>query len=357
MSSPKYILAIETSCDETASAVVTDGGSVLSNVVASQVADHAVFGGVVPEIASRRHIELIVPVVDEALKQAEVPLKDLDCIAVTQGPGLIGALLVGISYAKALAYGLNIPICGINHLEGHLCAAKIGAKLTYPHMGMVVSGGHTSLYNVQSETDITQIGQTIDDAAGEAFDKVAKLLNLGYPGGVIIEKMAKGVDHSSIDLPRPMINDNSYDFSFSGLKTAVLNVVIKSEIFEGLDLRFSGLPEQKKPRPGKEHLISVIAAAFQSAVVDVLVTKTIRAAKDHGMSLVVVSGGVASNTALRETLKLKTAEEGMGLVIPERKFCTDNAVMIGIAGIRHFKDKRFGGLDMNAVSRWSSITG
>jgi N6-L-threonylcarbamoyladenine synthase len=352
-----YILAIETSCDETAAAVVTGEGKVLSDVVASQVADHAVFGGVVPEIASRRHIELIVPVVDEAMKLSGITLKALGGVAVTQGPGLIGALLVGISYGKALAYGLGIPLCGINHLEGHLCAAKIGHVLTYPHMGMVVSGGHTSLYNVQSETNITQIGQTIDDAAGEAFDKVAKLLNLGYPGGVIIEKIAKGVDHSGIDLPRPMMNDNSYDFSFSGLKTAVLNLVIKSEIFDGLDLRFSGLPEPKKPRPGKERLIPVIAAAFQAAVVDVLVSKTIKAAKDHGMKLIVVSGGVASNTALREALQQETAEEGIHLVIPERKYCTDNAVMIGIASLRHFRDGHYAPLDMNAVSRRSSIAG
>ncbi|HVN71017.1 MAG TPA: tRNA (adenosine(37)-N6)-threonylcarbamoyltransferase complex transferase subunit TsaD [Desulfomonilia bacterium] len=357
MSVPRYILAIETSCDETAASIVTGSGEVLSNVVASQVEDHAAFGGVVPEIASRRHIELIVPVVDEALRQSGITMEGLGGIAVTQGPGLIGALLVGISYGKALAYGLSIPLCGINHLEGHLCAARIGNELTYPHMGMVVSGGHTSLYNVQSESDITQIGQTIDDAAGEAFDKVAKLLNLGYPGGVIIEKIAKGVDHSSIDLPRPMMNDTGYDFSFSGLKTAVLHLVIRSEIFDRLDLRFSGLPEQKKPREGKEHLVAEIAAAFQAAVVDVLVTKTIRAAKDHGMDLIVVSGGVASNTALREALKQKAEEEGMRLVIPERKYCTDNAVMIGIASLRHFKDGRYAGLDMNAISRWSSITG
>jgi len=357
MKTTECLLAIETSCDETAAAVVTLEGKVLSNVVASQVPDHAMFGGVVPEIASRRHIELINPVVNESLKEAGISLKDLSCIAVTQGPGLIGALLVGISYAKALAYGLGLPLCGINHLEGHLCAAKIGAELTYPHMGMVVSGGHTSLYDVQSETVITQIGQTIDDAAGEAFDKVAKLLNLGYPGGVVIEKISRGVDHSFIELPRPLMNDNSYDFSFSGLKTAVLNVVIKSGIFEGLDLRFSGLPESKKPRPGKEHLIPAISGAFQAAVVDVLATKTIRAAKDFGMGLIVVSGGVASNTALREALKDRTEKEGIRLVIPERKYCTDNAAMIGMAGIRHFRDSHFAGLDMNAVSRWSSITG
>jgi N6-L-threonylcarbamoyladenine synthase len=357
MKTPAYLLAIETSCDETAAAVVTTEGEVLSDVVASQVEDHAVFGGVVPEIASRRHIELIEPIVDEALHQAGTSLSDIGGIAVTQGPGLIGALLVGISYAKALAYGLSIPICGINHLEGHLCAARIGAELTYPHLGMVVSGGHTSLYHVRSESRINQIGQTIDDAAGEAFDKVAKLLNLGYPGGVIIEKISTGVDHRTISLPRPLMNDGTYDFSFSGLKTAVLNLVIKSDIFEGLDLRFSGLPEAKKIKPGKEHLIPEISAAFQAAVVDVLVTKTIRAAKDMGMDLIVVSGGVASNTALRETMKERTCQEGISLVIPERKYCTDNAAMIGIAGIRHFRDNHFAGLDMNAVSRWSSITG
>jgi N6-L-threonylcarbamoyladenine synthase len=357
MNDARYILAIETSCDETAASVVTDGGEVLSNVVASQVADHAVFGGVVPEIASRRHIELIVPVVDEAVRLSGVRLGDLSAIAVTQGPGLIGALLVGISYAKALAYGLGIPLCGINHLEGHLAAARIGSELIYPHLGMVVSGGHTSLYNVQSETDITEIGRTIDDAAGEAFDKVAKLLNLGYPGGVIIEKISKGVDHASIDLPRPLMNDPSYDFSFSGLKTAVLNLVIRSEIFDELDLRFSGLPAPKRPKPGKEHLIPAVAAAFQAAVVDVLVGKTLRAARDHGMDLVVVSGGVASNTALRESLKERTEQEGIRLVIPERKYCTDNAAMIGIAALRHVRDARFADLHMNAVSRWSSITG
>ncbi len=357
MSIPAHILAIETSCDETAAAVVTGNADVLSNVVASQVKDHAAFGGVVPEIASRRHIELIVPVVSEALHQAGISLKDLGGVAVTQGPGLIGALLVGISYAKALAYGLRIPVCGINHLEGHLAAARIDAALSYPHMGMVVSGGHTSLYEVRGETAITQIGQTIDDAAGEAFDKVAKLLNLGYPGGVIIEKISRGVDHSAMDLPRPMMNDDSFDFSFSGLKTAVLNLVQRSGIFEGLGLKFAGLPEAKRPRPGREHLVPVIAAAFQAAVVEVLVTKAVRAVKEYGMDLLVVSGGVASNTALREALKEKTAEEHIRLVIPDRKYCTDNAAMVGIASISHFRDGHFATLDMNAVSRWSSITG
>ncbi|HOS98435.1 MAG TPA: tRNA (adenosine(37)-N6)-threonylcarbamoyltransferase complex transferase subunit TsaD [Deltaproteobacteria bacterium] len=357
MTIPALILAIETSCDETAASVVSAAGEVLSNVVASQVKDHAAFGGVVPEIASRRHIELIRPVVNKAVKDAGIALKDVGGIAVTQGPGLIGALLVGISYAKSLAWGLGIPLCGINHLEGHLGAARIGEKLTYPHMGMVVSGGHTSLYLARSETDIAQIGQTIDDAAGEAFDKVAKLLNLGYPGGVIIERIAKGVDSSGMDLPRPMMNDDTYDFSFSGLKTAVLNLVIRSEIFDSLDLRFSGLPEQKKPRPGKEHLVAKIAAAFQAAVVEVLVAKALKAVHDHGLDLLVVSGGVASNTALRDALGERCSQEGIRLVIPERKYCTDNAAMIGMASLRHFRDGQYASLDMNAVSRWSSLTG
>jgi N6-L-threonylcarbamoyladenine synthase len=351
------ILAIETSCDETASAVVTDRGEILSNVVASQVADHAIFGGVVPEIASRRHIELIRGVVSEAVHQASLTGKDIGGIAVTQGPGLIGALLVGISLAKALAYGLNIPVCGINHLDGHLSAAQINGKLPYPHIGMVVSGGHTSLYRVDSEWEISEIGRTIDDAAGEAFDKVAKLLYLGYPGGVVIEKISRGVDHGGVDLPRPLMNDGSYDFSFSGLKTAVLNLVIRSEIFPELDLKFSGLPEAKKPRPGKEHLIPLIASAFQAAVVDVLVTKAIKAVKDFHMDLLVLSGGVASNTALRETLQEKAGRQGIRVVIPDRKYCTDNAAMIGIAGIKHFRERRYASLDMNAVSRWSSIVG
>ncbi len=350
------ILAIETSCDETAAAVTTDEGNILSDVVASQIADHAAFGGVVPEIASRRHIELIDPVVTQAMNEAGLAYEDLGGIAVTQGPGLVGALLVGISFAKALAYGLNLPLCGINHLEGHLSAAKINHEVTYPHVGMVVSGGHTSLYLIHSPSQMTQIGQTLDDAAGEAFDKVAKLLGLGYPGGVIIEKISREIDHHEIDLPRPMINDEGYDFSFSGLKTAVLNRVIRQEIFPEIDLRFSGLPDGKKPVPGKEGLVSTIAAAFQEAVVDVLVTKAIKAVKDHGMNLLVISGGVASNTALRTRLQSTADEEGIDLIIPERKYCTDNAAMIAIASIRYFKEGLYADLDMNARSRWPSIT-
>ncbi|HDP25933.1 MAG TPA: tRNA (adenosine(37)-N6)-threonylcarbamoyltransferase complex transferase subunit TsaD [Deltaproteobacteria bacterium] len=350
-----YILAIETSCDETAAAVVTDTAEVLSNVVASQIADHAAFGGVVPEIASRRHVELIGPVVSEALKQAGIDRRDLGGVAVTQGPGLVGALLVGISFAKALGYALNIPICGINHLEGHLCAASIDGTVRYPHIGLVVSGGHTSLYRIDAPDAVAQIGHTLDDAAGEAFDKVAKLLYLGYPGGVIIDRISQGIACDEIDLPRPKIHDNSYDFSFSGLKTAVLNLVIRSEIFPEMNLRFSGLPQHKEPVPGKEYLVQKIAAAFQAAVTDVLVVKAIKAVKDCAMDLLVVSGGVASNSSLRHALRERCAGEGIELVIPHRKYCTDNAAMIGIASIRHFREGTRASLDMNAVSRWSSL--
>ncbi|HEY9160901.1 MAG TPA: tRNA (adenosine(37)-N6)-threonylcarbamoyltransferase complex transferase subunit TsaD [Desulfomonilia bacterium] len=349
------ILAIETSCDETAAAVVTDGGKILSSVVASQIKDHAAFGGVVPEIAARRHVELISPVVETAIKESGITLKDLGGIAVTRGPGLVGALLVGISYAKALAYGLDIPVAGVNHLDGHLAAVRIDSELTYPHMGMVVSGGHTSIYKVDEPEKITLIGQTMDDAAGEAFDKVAKLLNLGYPGGVVIEKIASGVTDHGLELPRPMLREPGYDFSFSGLKTAVLNLVVNMEIFPGMDLSFSGLPSKKIPAPGKEDMVPKIAAAFQEAAVDVLVSRLMKAALDHRMNLVVISGGVACNTSLRNELKKRTEAAGIRLVLPEKKYCTDNAAMIGIASIKMFEKSELGGLDMNAVSRWNEL--
>lgn len=347
------ILAIETSCDETAAAVLDDTGAILSNVVASQIKDHAAFGGVVPEIASRRHTELIEPVVKEALHDAGITVSDLEAVAVTQGPGLVGALLVGVSFAKALAYGLNIPLVGVNHLEGHLAAAMIGNEVTYPHIGMVVSGGHTSLYRISSPSSVEQIGQTLDDAAGEAYDKVAKLLFLGYPGGVVIEKLSRGVDASEIDFPRPLMNDGTYDFSFSGLKTAVLNRVIREGIFADMQMGFSGMPKEKKPLPGKEGLVPKIAASFQAAVVDVLVAKAFRAAADSGMDLLVVTGGVASNGYLREKLAEKSLATGIRLVIPERKYCTDNAAMIGRASLRYIKEGRFAPLNLNAVSRWT----
>lgn len=349
------ILAIESSCDETAAAVVSGSGEILSSAVATQIDAHAAFGGVVPEIASRCHVELVEPVVNQAVREAGLSLADLDGIAVTQGPGLIGALLVGIAYAKSLAYALNVPLVGVNHLEGHMAAARIEHQVNYPHLGMVVSGGHTSIYRCDSPAKMVQIGQTLDDAAGEAFDKVAKLLNLGYPGGVVIDKLAQGVDHSSIKLPRPLINDGTYNFSFSGLKTAVLNVVIENEIFPELELRFAGIPVAKHVNPGKEELIAKIAAAFQAAAVDVIATKLLKACEDLGFKQIVVAGGVACNSQLRAELKKRCALKGIEVLIPHPRYCTDNAAMIGVASLRHFEAGNYAPLSTNAVSRWADL--
>lgn len=348
-----YLLAIESSCDETAAAVVTTEGRLCSNVVASQIEDHAVFGGVVPEIASRCHVQLVQPVVEQALSEAGITTADLGYVAVTRGPGLVGALLVGISFAKSLAYGLGIPLIGVNHLEGHLSAVQLEHEVRYPHIGMVVSGGHTSIYRVTAPGEISEIGRTLDDAAGEAFDKVAKLLDLSYPGGVIIDKISRGVDHADISLPRPMIGDDTYDFSFSGLKTAVLTHVVDEKLFVEEDLRFSGLPGQKTVVPGKEDRIPKIAAAFQAAVVDVITAKLMKAVRDFAMEDLVISGGVACNTALRASLKKACAEAGVRLLLPSPGYCTDNAAMIAMAALRHVHDGDFAGLDLNATSRMS----
>jgi len=346
-----YILAIETSCDETAAAVVDEEREVLSNVVVSQITDHAPFGGVVPEIASRRHVELINITVKQALEEARVSLNDLAGVAVTQGPGLMGALLVGISFAKGLAYGLDIPIVGVNHLEGHLAAAWIEHEPRYPHIGLVVSGGHTSVYRIDKSGSIIQLGYTLDDAAGEAFDKVAKLLGLGYPGGIAIERISHGVDASGIKLPRPMISDGTYNFSFSGLKTAVLSLVMRLEIFPEKDLRFSGMPRNMQPIKGREKYIPLIASAFQEAVVDVIEAKAIKALEDYGMGLLVVTGGVASNIRLRERLSEAMSRLGIDLIIPDKKLCTDNAAMIGVAGIKYLMEGKRSGFDIDAFSR------
>ncbi len=351
----KKYLAIETSCDETAAAVITSDGELLASSVATQIEDHAAYGGVVPEIASRRHVELVEPVVNQALERAGLEPGDLAGVAVTQGPGLVGALLVGISYAKSLAYGLDIPLVGVNHLEGHLAAVRIENEVSFPHIGMVVSGGHSSTYRVESLDSMVQIGQTIDDAAGEAFDKVAKLLDLGYPGGVIIDKISQGVEFSEIVLPRPLLNDGSYNYSFSGLKTAVLNHVINLGIFSDMDLRFSGIPKPKTPVPGKEHYIPMIAAAFQNAAVDVIATKLLKAVKDNRMDTLLISGGVACNSALRARLSDDCGRSGINLLMPSPKFCTDNAAMIAMASLRYFNEERYSGHDMNAVSRWSNL--
>lgn len=326
------VLGIESSCDETAAAVVADG-KMLSNVVASQIKDHSKYGGVVPEIASRKHIEAIYTVLGEALDNAHVTLSEIEGIAVTRGPGLIGSLLIGLSAAKAIAYARNIPFVGVNHLEGHIAASFLAEKAPdFPFVALVVSGGHTNVYTVKNYHDFILLGQTRDDAAGEAFDKAAKLLNLGYPGGVVIDKMARLGNPQAVAFPRAM--KDSPDFSFSGLKTSLLTMLKK----RGCDFEKSQLPD--------------VVASYQEAIVDVLVEKTIKAAKDNGIDRVVVCGGVAANGRLREKFAVAAAAGKMELFIPPILLCTDNAAMIAAIGEIMLKNGHADSLDLNAVSRW-----
>jgi N6-L-threonylcarbamoyladenine synthase len=304
------ILGIDTSCDDTSIAVVADGTTILSNVVASQVDVHHRFGGVVPELACRKHIEAIGPVYQAALAEAGLTLADLDAIAVTRGPGLIGALLVGLSFAKSLAYATGIPLIPVNHLEGHICSAFLETPdLACPFVCLVVSGGHTDLYNCEAPTAYRLLGQTRDDAAGEAFDKVSKLLGLGYPGGPVIDRLAPAGDPQAIRFPRAYLERDSLDFSFSGIKTAVLHYVRKHA------------PKQ----------LADVAASFQQAVVDVLVDKTLAAARQCAAQRVVVTGGVAANSQLRREMHAACAEAGLQLVMPHPRLCTDNGAMIAAA--------------------------
>lgn len=326
------VLGIESSCDETAAAVIKDG-KICSNIIASQIAVHSPYGGVVPEIASRKHIEAIHPVIMQALKEADVTIKDIEGIAVTCGPGLIGSLLIGLSTAKALACALNIPFVGVNHLEGHIAAALLAEKVPdIPFIALVVSGGHTSIYLARSYHDFQVLGQTRDDAAGEAFDKAAKLLNLGYPGGVVIDKIAKGGNPRAVHFPRAM--KNSMDFSFSGLKTSLLMMIKK----RGHDFTAEDLSD--------------IAASYQEAIVDVVVEKTIKAAEDHSINRIVVCGGVAANSRLREKFTLEASKRNIGLFIPPVILCTDNAAMIAVIGEMMLKNGRRDSMNLNAVSRW-----
>ncbi|TLM80250.1 MAG: tRNA (adenosine(37)-N6)-threonylcarbamoyltransferase complex transferase subunit TsaD, partial [Actinobacteria bacterium] len=308
------ILAIETSCDETAAAVLRGGRHVLSSVVASQVDFHSRFGGVVPEIASRKHTEAIVGVVDEALERAGVGLGDLTAIAVTHGPGLIGALVVGLAYAKGLALATGLPLVGVNHLEGHIFANVLADPTVAPPLvALLVSGGHTSLVHVPEWGVYRTLGSTLDDAAGEAFDKVAKVLGLGYPGGPVISRLAAEGDPTAIRFPRAMIDSGDYDFSLSGLKTAVINHV------------------RHEREAGREPDHADLAASFQAAVLDVQVAKSVRAAKEMGVRTFCLGGGVAANPALREALKAALAADGVRLSVPPLQLCTDNAAMIGAA--------------------------
>jgi len=326
------ILAIESSCDETAAAVVQDGRKVLSNIISSQIEIHKLYGGVVPEIASRKHIEKVIQVVDEALKEASLTMDEIDAVAVTYGPGLVGALLVGVSAAKSIAFAHNKPLIGVHHIEGHISANYIeNEELEPPFLCLVVSGGHTNLVIVKDYGEYEVLGKTRDDAAGEAFDKVARAIGLGYPGGPKIQKISEEGNKDAIAFPRAKVADNPFDFSFSGLKSSVLNYINSCEM------------------KGEEINKADIAASFQEAVVDVLVSHTIEGAKQLGFKKIAMAGGVASNTVLREEMKEACERRGFKFYHPSPILCTDNAAMIGAAAYYDYKKGLISDLTLNAV--------
>ncbi len=327
-----YVLAVESSCDETAAAVVKNGRDVLSNVIYSQIALHTEYGGVVPEIASRKHIEKINQVIEQALLEAQKDLRQMDAIAVTYGPGLVGALLVGVSEAKAISFATGIPLVGVHHIEGHISANYIENKdLEPPFICLVVSGGHSHLVVVKEYGEYEIIGRTRDDAAGEAFDKVARAIGLGYPGGPKIDKVSRQGNPDAIHFPRAKVGDAEYDFSFSGLKSAVLNYLNSCQM------------------KGEEIVTADVAASFQRAVIDVLVEHSIRAVKKYGCRKFAIAGGVASNSALREAFERECEKEGIAFYHPSPIYCTDNAAMIGTAAYYEFLKGVRHGFDLNAV--------
>lgn len=327
-----YILAIESSCDETAAAVVKNGRTVLSNVISSQIALHTLYGGVVPELASRKHIEKINQVITQALTDADMTLDDMDAIAVTYGPGLVGALLVGVAEAKAIAYAKKKPLVGVHHIEGHICANFIENKeLEPPFICLVVSGGHTHLVVVEDYGKYKILGRTRDDAAGEAFDKVARAIGLGYPGGPKIDKISKEGNPEAITFPRAKVGDSEYDFSFSGLKSSVLNYLNSCQM------------------KGEEINRADVAASFQKAVTDVLVQNAMHGVKAYGLNKLAIAGGVASNSALRAAMKEACEKNGVEFYYPSPIFCTDNAAMIGVASYYEYMAGVRSGLDLNAV--------
>ncbi|MDX8292145.1 tRNA (adenosine(37)-N6)-threonylcarbamoyltransferase complex transferase subunit TsaD [Metabacillus indicus] len=325
-----YVLGIETSCDETAVSIVKNGREIISNVVASQIESHKRFGGVVPEIASRHHVEQLTIVLEEALKQADMGFKDLDAIAVTEGPGLVGALLIGVNAAKALAFAHQLPLVGVHHIAGHIYANQLISELKFPLLSLVVSGGHTELVYMKEHASFEVIGETLDDAAGEAYDKVARTLKLPYPGGPYIDRLA-AEGTPSIDLPRAWLEPDSFNFSFSGLKSAVINTLHnaeqRGEVIEPKDL----------------------AASFQASVIDVLVTKTAAAAEKYGVNQVLLAGGVAANRGLRAALtETFSGLQDVELIIPPLSLCTDNAAMIAAAGSVFYEKGHRGSMRMNA---------
>ncbi|MBR1772791.1 MAG: tRNA (adenosine(37)-N6)-threonylcarbamoyltransferase complex transferase subunit TsaD [Eubacterium sp.] len=331
MSERKYILGIETSCDETAAAVVADGREVISNVIYTQIPTHTLYGGVVPEIASREHVLKINQVIKKAVEDAKITWEEISAIAVTYGPGLVGPLLIGVSTAKALAYAKGIPLVGVNHIEGHICANYLAGDITPPYMCLVASGGHSHIVRVDDYTKYTIIGRTHDDAAGEAFDKVARAIGLGYPGGPKVDKLAREGNPSAIDFPRASVGDSKYDFSFSGIKSAVLNYLNGAEM-KGLEVNKAD-----------------VAASFQQAVIDVLADHTIQAALDYGMKTVALAGGVAANSLLRTTMKERAEAKGLKFHCPELIYCTDNGAMIAAAGYHEFIAGRRADLYLNAI--------
>lgn len=327
----QIILGIETSCDETAVAIVKNGTEILANVVASQIESHKRFGGVVPEIASRHHVEAITIVLEEALETAGITYEDVDAIAVTEGPGLVGALLIGVNAAKAICFAHDIPLVGVHHIAGHIYANRLVQEMKFPLLSLVVSGGHTELVYMEEHGSFKVLGETRDDAAGEAYDKVARTLNLPYPGGPHIDRLAQE-GSPVIKLPRAWLEEGSYDFSFSGLKSAVINTVHNAE------------------QRGEKIEPADLAASFQSAVIDVLITKTVKAAEELQVKQVVLAGGVAANKGLRQALQDQFADNPeVELVIPPLSLCTDNAAMIAAAGSVSFENGKRSGYNMNAV--------
>ncbi len=330
--SKEIIMAIETSCDETAVAILADGKELLVNLVSSQIKIHQQFGGVVPEIASRQHLEQVNRLIDLALKEAGLTFAQLTALAVTYGPGLVGALLVGVSTAKALAYSVNLPLVGVNHVEGHIYANWLAQEeREFPLVCLIVSGGHTALVEMRGHGEYRFLGETQDDAAGEAFDKVARAMGLGYPGGPLLDALAREGNGTAVQLPRAWLGGNNYNFSFSGVKTAVLNYL------------------NKAAQKGEEVNKADLAASFQASVVEVLVEKTVRAAQEKKLKTVLMAGGVSANSLLREQMQQRCQEEKLNLAYPPSEYCTDNAAMIACAAhYRYLKGER-SGWDLNAV--------